>query len=69
MSERKITPEFLAREFDMLREHVLAMKRACFDHFGHTADGYAAHVICSNIEPMLAEASDLIATEQTKPPP
>jgi hypothetical protein len=61
MSERTITPKFLAQEFDMLREHMLDMKRACFDHYGQTAEGYRAHVICSNIEPMLAEAAALIA--------
>lgn len=66
MSGPKITPEFLAREFDMLREQMLDMKRACFDHYGHTPDGYRAHVICSNIEPMLAEAASLIAKAGAK---
>lgn len=66
MRERAITREFLAREFDMLREQMLDMKRACFDHFGQTAEGYRAHVICSNIEPMLAEASALISKTEGK---
>lgn len=61
MSTTHRTPEFLAHEFDMLREHVLAMKRACYDNWGQTDAGYKAHVICSNIEPMLAQASALIA--------
>lgn len=66
MSEREITPEFLAREFDMLREHVLDLKRACFDRFGETREGYEAHVTCSNIEPLLARASAQIAKVQVK---
>ena len=60
MSKPVITPEFLAREFDMLREQMLDMKRACFDHYGQTSEGYKAHSICAAIEPMLAEASVLI---------
>lgn len=61
MVERAITPKFLAQEFDMLREQMLDMKRACFDHYGQTTEGYKAHVICSRIEPLLAEAAALIA--------
>lgn len=61
MSERPITAQYLREEFAMLGDQILTLKRICFDHYGHTREGYEAHAICSNIEPMLASAAALIS--------